>query len=42
MAQAPNIVLFSVHKDAMEAAVRAFETDWPTARISNLMDDGLF
>jgi len=42
MAQAPNIVLFSVHKDAMEAAVRAFETDWPTARITNLMDDGLF
>jgi len=42
MAQAPNIVLFSVHKDAMEAAVRAFEADWPTARISNLMDDGLF
>ncbi len=42
MAQAPNIVLFSVHKDAMEAAVRAFETGWPQARISNLMDDGLF
>ena len=42
MAQAPNIVLFSVHKDAMEAAVRAFEIDWPKARISNLMDDGLF
>ncbi len=42
MAQAPNIVLFSVHKDAMEAAVRAFATDWPEARISNLMDDGLF
>ncbi len=42
MAQAPNIVLFSVHKDAMEAAVRAFESDWPAARISNLMDDGLF
>lgn len=42
MKQAPNIVLFSVHKDAMEAAVRAFESDWPEARISNLMDDGLF
>jgi aspartate/glutamate racemase len=42
MAQAPNIVLFSVHKDAMDAAVRAFESDWPEARISNLLDDGLF
>ena len=42
MKQAPNITLFSVHKDAMEAAVRAFESDWPEARISNLMDDGLF
>lgn len=42
MAPAPNIALFSVHKDAMEAAVRAFEADWPMARISNLMDDGLF
>ena len=42
MAQAPNIALFSVHKDAMEAAVRAFGADWPEARISNLMDDGLF
>ncbi len=42
MEQAPNIGLFSVHKDAMEAAVRAFEVGWPTARISNLMDDGLF
>ncbi len=40
--QAPNIALFSVHKDAMAAAVRAFEVGWPTARISNLMDDGLF
>lgn len=38
----PNIVLFSVHKDAMEAAVRAFASDWPEARISNLLDDGLF
>ncbi len=26
----------------MEAAVSAFEADWPAARISNLMDDGLF
>lgn len=42
MAKAPNIVLFSVHKDAMDAAVRAFEADWPEARISNLLDDGLF
>jgi len=42
MAQNPNIVLFSVHKDAMDAAVRAFETHWPTARVSNLLDDGLF
>jgi len=42
MAQKPRIVLFSVHKDAMEAAVRAFETDWSEARVSNLLDDGLF
>lgn len=42
MARAPNIVLFSVHKDAMEAAVRAFATGWPEARVSNLLDDGLF
>lgn len=42
MAQAPNIALLSVHKDAMEAAVRAFEIGWPRARMSNLMDDGLF
>jgi Asp/Glu/hydantoin racemase len=42
MAQSPNIVLFSVHKDAMDAAVRAFAADWPEARISNLLDDGLF
>jgi len=42
MPRNPNIVLFSVHKDAMEAAVRAFATDWPEARISNLLDDGLF
>lgn len=42
MAKSPSIVLFSVHKDAMDAAVRAFTTDWPEARISNLLDDGLF
>ena len=42
MPSSPNIVLFSVHKDAMDAAVRAFATDWPEARISNLLDDGLF
>ncbi len=42
MPKNPNIVLFSVHKDAMEAAVRAFAADWPEARISNLLDDGLF
>lgn len=38
----PDITLFSVHKDAMAAAVDAFARDWPEARISNLMDDGLF
>jgi len=42
MSRPANIVLFSVHKDAMDAAVRAFATDWPEARISNLLDDGLF
>ncbi len=42
MSSSPNIVLFSVHKDAMDAAVRAFASDWPEARISNLLDDGLF
>lgn len=42
MAKSPSIVLFSVHKDAMDAAVRVFTTDWPEARISNLLDDGLF
>lgn len=41
MAQ-PEITLFSVHKDAMAAAVDAFARDWPEARISNLLDDGLF
>jgi Asp/Glu/hydantoin racemase len=42
MSETPRITLFSVHRDAMEAAVRAFEKDWPAARISNLLDDGLF
>jgi Asp/Glu/hydantoin racemase len=42
MRKAPAITLFSVHKDAMDAAVRAFEGGWPEARISNLLDDGLF
>jgi Asp/Glu/hydantoin racemase len=42
MAKAPHIFLFSVHKDAMDAAVRAFAADWPEARISNLLDDSLF
>ena len=42
MARAPHIFLFSVHKDAMDAAVRAFTADWPEARISNLLDDSLF
>lgn len=42
MSTPANIVLFSVHKDAMDAAVRAFASDWPEARISNLLDDGLF
>ena len=39
---APDITLFSVHKDAMAAAVAAFAQDWPEARVSNVMDDGLF
>lgn len=42
MAQRPQIFLFSVHKDAMDAAVRAFAADWPEARVSNLLDDSLF
>ena len=42
MTQTPHIFLFSVHKDAMDAAVRAFTADWPQARISNLLDDSLF
>jgi aspartate/glutamate racemase len=42
MSQTAHITLFSVHKDAMEAAVAAFGNDWPQARIANLLDDGLF
>lgn len=42
MARQPHIFLFSVHKDAMDAAVRAFAVDWPEARVSNLLDDSLF
>ncbi|MBS27445.1 MAG: arylsulfatase [Alphaproteobacteria bacterium] len=42
MSQSPKIVLFHVHKDAMNAAVAAFEQDWPEARISNIVEDGLF
>jgi Asp/Glu/hydantoin racemase len=42
MSAAPRITVFSVHKDAMEAAVAAFERDWPAASIANLLDDGLF
>lgn len=42
MTEAPHIFLFSVHKDAMDAAVRAFRSEWPEARISNLLDDSLF
>ena len=37
-----HIFLFSVHKDAMDAAVRAFAAEWPEARVSNLLDDSLF
>jgi len=42
MSESPSIVLFHVHKDAMNAAVTAFERDWPEARISNILEDGLF
>ena len=42
MDRRPHIFLFSVHKDAMDAAVRAFASDWPDARVSNLLDDSLF
>jgi len=40
--ETPNITLFSVHKDAMAAAVDAFARDWPQAKTDNLLDDGLF
>src|SRR5689334_481806 len=42
MSTEPHIFLFSVHKDAMDAAMRAFAQDWPQARVSNLLDDSLF
>ena len=42
MTRSPHIFLFSVHRDAMDAAVRAFAADWPEARVSNLLDDSLF
>ena len=42
MSDSPSIVLFHVHKDAMNAAVSAFEHDWPEAQISNILEDGLF
>ena len=42
MSMSPNIVLFHVHKDAMNAAVTAFRQDWPEAKISNILEDGLF
>tara|TARA_Y100000994_G_scaffold249371_1_gene260680 strand:+ start:13064 stop:13738 length:675 start_codon:yes stop_codon:yes gene_type:complete len=42
MSVSPNIFLFHVHKEAMSAAVRAFNEDWPEAKISNILEDGLF
>lgn len=42
MTRQPHIFLFSVHRDAMDAAVRAFAAGWPDARVSNLLDDSLF
>ena len=42
MSQQPKITLFHVHKDAMTAAVDTFQRDWPEARISNILEDGLF
>ena len=42
MARGPHIFLFSVHKEPMEAAIRAFSSEWPDARVSNLLDDSLF
>lgn len=38
----PHIFIFSVHREPMDAAVRAVAADWPQARISNLLDDSLF
>jgi len=42
MSSKPHVMLLSVHKDAMDAAVHAFASDWPQARVSNLLDDSLF
>ena len=42
MSVSSNIFLFHVHKEAMSAAVRAFNEDWPEAKISNILEDGLF
>jgi hypothetical protein len=42
MASHPHIFLFSVHREPMDAAVRAFAAEWPQARVSNLLDDSLF
>ena len=42
MASHPHIFLFSVHREPMDAAVRAFAVEWPQARVSNLLDDSLF
>ena len=42
MTRASHVFLFSVHRDAMDAALRAFTVDWPQARVSNLLDDSLF
>ena len=42
MNRSANIVLFHVHRDAMDAAVRAVAEDWPEARTSNILEDGLF
>ena len=42
MPQYPAITMFHVQKDAMNAAVAAFERDWPEARINSILEDGLF
>ena len=42
MTTSTHIALFHVHKEAMSAAVRAFNEDWPEAKISNILEDGLF